>query len=177
MNGVGTWDDNSLFIQISLALVTKKRKLIRTALIRSLKVRPMWTGSETTTLSSFKFHLRWSLKNRNWDYVQLYQSIVESEANVNVNRGRYLRQQLSLHSSFTCVGWSLKTDTTTYSFKVIVESEAKDLWIGKWALLLHMISKPRQEQLPEETVRFLTLSWPIYMKCLLSKNIFVLSFL
>ena len=39
----------------------------------------------------------------------------------------------------------------------IVESEAKDSWTGKWALLLHMISKPRQEQLPEETVRFLTL--------------------
>ena len=61
--------------------------------------------------------------------------------------------------------------------KSIVESEAKDSWTGKWALLLNMISKPRQEQLPEETVRFPTLSWPIYMKCLLSKNIFVLSFL
>ena len=38
----------------------------------------------------------------------------------------------------------------------------------------HMISKPRQE-LPEETVIFDIP--PIHMKCLLSKNIFVLSFL
>ena len=62
VNGVGTWDDN--FIQ----------KFICTALIWSLKVRQTWTwpGSvpEMTTLSSFKFHLRWLLKNGNY-YVQL----------------------------------------------------------------------------------------------------------
>ena len=37
----------------------------------------MGSGPETTTLSSFKFHLRWSLKNGNWDYS--FKSIIESK--------------------------------------------------------------------------------------------------
>ena len=54
VNGVGTWD-NSLFIQISLTLVAKKRKLrVATALSRSLKVWPTWTGSVPETTTSFK---------------------------------------------------------------------------------------------------------------------------
>ena len=43
---------------------TSFKNLLRTALSWALNVWPMWTGSETTTLSSFKFHLRWLLAKK-----------------------------------------------------------------------------------------------------------------
>ena len=49
---------------------TSCKNSLRTALSRSLRVKPTWTVSETTTLSSFKFQLHWLLKNGNY-YVQL----------------------------------------------------------------------------------------------------------
>ena len=78
----------------------KKRKLLRTALSRSLKVRPTWTwtgsGPETTTLSSFKNSLHTALDH--WKKGQREREL-----------GRYQGDNsLSLHSNFTCSGRSVK---------------------------------------------------------------------
>ena len=68
-----------------------------------------------------KIHLRWLLKNGNWDYS--FKSIVESKAKVN---GTWDDNSLSLHSKIH-LRWLLKKmgTETTYSFKSIVESKAK----------------------------------------------------
>ena len=75
-----------------------------------------------------KIHLRWSLKNGNWDHS--FKSTVESKANVNGTWGN------SLHSKNSLALVAKKRDgNRDYSFKSIVESKANVN--GTWDNSLH----------------------------------------